>query len=240
MGRVERSRVEHAVPTLSRSQVRHSVVWGGTVAFLVTAVLCLPVDLAVARFCRDGHYPKVVEDLLNNAEPFGHAAGVAFIVVTVWVLDERSGRRWAPWLAVTAVAGGMAANLLKLLVGRTRPRHYASLPDSWQETFRGWLPWLSEGTGGQSFPSAHTATAVALAVMLSAAYPRGRWWFATLAILVGLHRVQSGAHYPSDVFAGAAVGWLVGQGCLLFLRRYETVAADVPSGTTHDAACRAA
>lgn len=232
--------MEDAVPTLSWSKARRNVVWGGTMAFLVTAVLCLPVDLSVARFCREGHYPKVVEDLLNNAEPFGHAAGVAFIVVTVWLLDERSGRRWAPWLALTAVAGGMAANLVKLLVGRTRPRHYAGFPDSWQETFQGWLPGLSQGTGGQSFPSAHTATAVALAVMLTAAYPRGRWWFAILAILVGLHRVQSGAHYPSDVLVGAAVGWLVGHGGLSLLRRQETVAAHAPSGTTDDAACRAA
>lgn len=232
--------MEYATPTLSRSKVRRNVVWGGALAFLVTAVLCLPVDLAVARFCRDGHYPKVIEDLLNNAEPFGHAAGVTFIVVTVWVLDERSGRRSAPWLAVSAVAGGMAANLVKLLVARTRPRHYAGLPASWQETFQGWLPWLSQGTGGQSFPSAHTATAVALAVMLSAAYPRGRWWFATLAILVGLHRVQSGAHYPSDVLVGAAVGWLVGFGCLSFWRRQEAVAACAPRKTTDEAPCRAA
>jgi membrane-associated phospholipid phosphatase len=213
-------------------------VWWPAVLVLGT-LLSFPIDLPMARFCRHGGYPKVIGDILNNAEPFGHAAGVAFIVITVWVLDER-GRQWGPLLALTATAGGMTADVAKLLVSRTRPRNFSVLPDSVSETFQGWLPLFSHGSAAQSFPSAHTATAVSLAIMLSAAYPRGRWWFATLAVLVGLHRVQSGAHYLSDVFAGAFVGWMVGRLCLAASARWAQTAASSPSRRESEASSRAA
>lgn len=184
------------------------------IACLLTAALMLPCDVPVARFCRDGAYPNFIGDVLQNAEPFGHAAGVALIVLTVVALDDRA--RWlAPALAAAALSGGIAANLGKLLVSRTRPRNFDFLHGTLEDTFTGWLPFLSGGSNGQSFPSAHTATAVGLAVMLCAAYPRGRWWFATLAVLVGVHRIECSAHYPSDVCVGAALGWIAGHACLL-------------------------
>ncbi|MBC8115904.1 MAG: phosphatase PAP2 family protein, partial [Candidatus Saccharimonas sp.] len=64
-------------------------------------------------------------------------------------------------------------------------------------------------------------TAVGLAVVLAAWYPRGRWLFATLAVLVGMNRMQCLAHFPSDVFSGAALGWIVGSCCVLGDRRWS-------------------
>jgi len=185
---------------------------------LVAAALLLPWDVSVARYCRHGDYPKFIGDVLQNAEPFGHAAGVALIVLTVVALDSRA--RWlAPALAASALSGGIAANIAKLMVSRTRPRNFDLLDGSLWDTFGDWLPLFSRGATGQSFPSAHTATAVGLAVMLTAAYPRGRWWFASLAALVGLHRIQSSAHYPSDVCVGVALGWITGHLCLMWTER---------------------
>jgi membrane-associated phospholipid phosphatase len=205
---------------------------------LIAAVLMLPCDLPVAWFCQHGGYPDAVGDVLQNAEPFGHAAGVALIVMTVVALDER-GRWLGPALAASALSGGIAANIGKLLIGRTRPRNFDLVHGTLSETFVGWLPFLSGGTRAQSFPSAHTATAVGLAVMLCAAYPRGRWWFATLAVLVGVHRIECSAHYPSDVLAGAALGWLAGQACLAALGQFG-VRSDVATTTASNSLRRAA
>jgi membrane-associated phospholipid phosphatase len=58
----------------------------------------------------------------------------------------------------------------------------------------------------QSFPSAHTATAFGLALCLASLYPQGKGWFFTLASLVAMQRMVAGAHYLSDVLAGAAIG----------------------------------
>jgi membrane-associated phospholipid phosphatase len=189
--------------------------WTLVPAVCAIAALCLlAIDLPVARFFREGGCPKFLSDVLNNAEPFGHAAGVVLIVVTVLALDVRA--RWlAPALAGAALSGGIAANIGKLLVSRARPRSFDLAHGTLWDTFGEWLPLFSHGAREQSFPSAHTATAVGLAVMLCAAYPRGRWWFITLAVLVGLHRIQVSAHYPSDVLVGAALGWMMGHLSLL-------------------------
>ena len=60
----------------------------------------------------------------------------------------------------------------------------------------------------QSFPSGHTATAVGLAVALACAYPRGRWFFAGMALLAACQRVGDGHHFLSDTLAGASVAFL--------------------------------
>lgn len=62
----------------------------------------------------------------------------------------------------------------------------------------------------QSFPSAHTASAFGFAAVLSSAYPKGKPVFLLLAALTGFHRIAFSAHFPSDVFFGAALGWFVG------------------------------
>lgn len=64
-----------------------------------------------------------------------------------------------------------------------------------------------------SFPSGHTTTAFVIAGVFTFCATAGerRWvgWVAlALAALVGFSRLAVGAHWPLDVFAGAAGGWL--------------------------------
>ncbi|OYW20220.1 MAG: hypothetical protein B7Z55_07600 [Planctomycetales bacterium 12-60-4] len=183
------------------------------------ALLLLAVDMPVARFCARDAYPRFVMDVLNKAEPFGHAIGVALIVATMAALDP-SRRRWAPGMcAAGALLAGLSADLVKLLVARVRPRNFDMDVGTVVQTFQGWFPWGAGGSAAQSFPSAHTATAMGFAVTLAAVYPQARWWFYLLAALVGCHRIESSAHFPSDVCAGAALGWVVGHACLIVTGR---------------------
>ncbi|MDH7569037.1 MAG: phosphatase PAP2 family protein [Armatimonadota bacterium] len=79
----------------------------------------------------------------------------------------------------------------------------------------------------RSFPSGHTATAFAWAAVLSGMYPEAAPLFLGAATLVGVGRVRVGAHYPSDVLAGAAIGFTVGRVVVhnreTLLRREEPV-----------------
>ena len=61
-----------------------------------------------------------------------------------------------------------------------------------------------------SFPSGHTATAFMTAGVLTRRH--GGWLGGTslvLATLTGLGRMEDLKHYPSDVVAGAALGWVI-------------------------------
>lgn len=57
-----------------------------------------------------------------------------------------------------------------------------------------------------SFPSGHTAMAVAGAVAGSQLLSRSAWVWWPLAAVVAVSRVYLGVHWPSDVVAGAVVG----------------------------------
>jgi len=189
-------------------------IWLIPVTLCLAGAACFAIDMPVAAFFHAKQYPKILREISENAEFFGHAIGVAFIVITIAVLDKPR-RNWIGTLLAGAYGGGLTADVLKLLVVRTRPRNLDLSSGTVWDTFGPVLSFVKMTKGdSHSFPSAHTGTAVGFAVVLAAMYPQGRWMFFIYAALVGLHRVECGAHFPSDVCVGAAVGWIVGQGAL--------------------------
>lgn len=171
------------------------------------AAVALAVDLPVAQWAAGRAYPRFVRELMSLAEAFGHGVGVAVVLITVYTLD-RPRRKMLPRSIAVVAAAGCGANLLKLLIARQRPGSADLLHADVWTTFAGWLPLARNGSAFQSFPSAHTATAVGLAMVLSSFYPQGSRLFFVFAGAVAVQRVLGSAHYPSDVLGGAAVGWL--------------------------------
>ena len=65
---------------------------------------------------------------------------------------------------------------------------------------------------GSSFPSGHAAGAFAVATVVATRYHTHRWvpWAVYgFATAVSLSRVTNSAHFPSDVFVGAALGYAI-------------------------------
>ncbi len=129
----------------------------------VGAILALSVDLPLAQWLRRDPSP-LPKDLFRVAvwgEAFAHAIGVALFVLAVYVLDPVG--RFAVFRLLTASWGsGLVADLVKLSIRRFRPREFDYTGGVF-DTF-GPLWNLGNGTGRESFPSAHAATAVGLAV----------------------------------------------------------------------------
>jgi membrane-associated phospholipid phosphatase len=186
------------------------------------AWLVFPYDAQIALYCHkiQGGHPKWLRNIFDNVEPFGHLVGVVIASTLVLLLG---GKQWKAGFSVfcAGLLGGLAANFGKLWLGRVRPRNFDFATLDSHATITGWMPFLSGGSAGQSFPSAHTATAVAMAVFLGSLYPRTRWFFVAMTLLVMGHRLHSGAHYPSDILTGAALGWLVALVCLRSAVRYR-------------------
>jgi membrane-associated phospholipid phosphatase len=183
-------------------------------SFVILGFLALTIDCSLGRWCVEGKCPGPLRNLFSTMEPFGNGLGVAIIGIAIFCLDPL--RRWAlPRILCCAYLAGLAANGLKMLLARSRPYSFDFQGDVFS-TFGNWFPMLSAGSSGQSFPSAHTTTAVALAAMLVWAYQRGWLLFPAMAVLVGCQRIDSGHHFPSDVFWGAALGSLIALAFLKF------------------------
>lgn len=102
-----------------------------------------------------------------------------------------------------ALAGGAAAEILKLAVRRLRPDEAV-----FGYTFRSFAedPMSTRGLG---MPSSHVMVAFAGATAVARLFPRARFVGYFLALGCALTRVLTVQHYLSDVVAAAALGWLV-------------------------------
>jgi len=114
-------------------------------------------------------------------------------------------------LIVAVSVASILSMLLKRTLGRVRPgREHAG-------HFLG--PSLNHANYRESFPSSHSACAVALSVILATWYPAAAPTFWALAIACAVLRYILDAHWPSDVLAGIALGYACAHATrLLFLR----------------------
>ncbi|HSB79589.1 MAG TPA: phosphatase PAP2 family protein [Candidatus Methylomirabilis sp.] len=128
----------------------------------------------------------------------------------IGILVALAGYGWwveNPGLKIRGLAGGMTvagAGLLDQLVKNVACRARPNAPHAGD--FFSNFPCFPASYSYASFPSGHATTAFATALILSFWYPRYTSLFLTLAVLVGLSRVVLGAHFPSDVLAGAVLG----------------------------------
>jgi membrane-associated phospholipid phosphatase len=131
---------------------------------------------------------------------------------------ERPGRgAWTRGLLLlgSATLGGAAAEVLKLVFRRERPRAHGG-----EYVFRAWTE-RPFSTGGLALPSSHALVAWGAAAMLAHLFPRARWVWYALAAGSSYSRVAAGAHFVSDVVLSAIVGLAVAEGLWRWRLRRE-------------------
>ena len=153
------------------------------------------------------------------------ALGALWARAAAW---GRAQRRQLTLMAERAIyffaaigVSGILAQVIKHIVGRARPKLLSEYGAFHFEP-------LSVKNVLASFPSGHSTTVFAAAVALSLIFPRARAVWFVIAAAIALSRIVVGAHYPSDVVGGAALGasvaYLV---ALVFARR--SIAFDATS-----------
>jgi undecaprenyl-diphosphatase len=179
-------------------------------AAIAAAMLLLDADLAEAGRSVPGWVHLVFHELTDFGKSgwFLWPAGLLLLAIAVAASPGLPGfnRLVLAALAVrisflfAAVAlPSLAVTIVKRLIGRARPFVGGHL-DPFLYAHPVWRPDYA------SMPSGHATTAFAAAIAVALLWPRLRVPTLIYAFLIAASRVVLGAHYVSDVVAGAAVG----------------------------------
>lgn len=155
------------------------------------------------------------------------AAGINAAWSLCWVagiVRRNSCARQTGLLAGEAVLGAqILAISLKHVNRRMRPAEVGPAGDF----TRTWFRTRNRNIDGAGcFPSGHTASAFAIAAVFAERYPKHRWLAFVvygLAGIVAASRLSLRAHFPSDVFLGATLGYSISH--FVVLRREAAVTA---------------
>lgn len=203
--------VPHDTPDSQPQERRFLIIAGG--AILATLLSVVFLDRHVGVLALESKMPGDIRAFFQCMSFFGHGTGCLIAASLIWTLD-RSNKKAIPLIVGSVLLSGAISTAIKVIVHRPRPFvDPASLGDGItlnEAVFHNYL---------QSFPSGHTATAFALAMALSLLYRNGKPLFFLFAGLVGLQRVLSQNHFPSDVIAGALIGVTSANVVLYLMRR---------------------
>ncbi|CAG1000848.1 undecaprenyl-diphosphatase [Phycisphaerales bacterium] len=167
-------------------------------------------------------------------QQFGDVASSMIAGLCIVLLDRSMRRRMLDWI-VGALATWLAVWIVKVSLGRPRPKIVFESPKAGFDgavqftppwgTYplprtdgagvvgylerHAWEFWSGISSDLWSMPSSHTSAAAALAVGLGTMYGKLRPLMWSLVVVVGVSRVLTGSHFPSDVVLGAGLGYCV-------------------------------
>jgi undecaprenyl-diphosphatase len=148
-----------------------------------------------------GHRVSVLDPVFRGLTYIGTWGAVWLAIAAVLAV---AWRRWQVllWVAVADLAAQLSTRLLQDAFQRSRPDVHT----------------LVAKPHSHSFPSGHSSSSFACAVVLASYLPRWRVPLYLLAALIAFSRSYVGVHYPLDVVAGALWGVLLGKGALELAR----------------------
>lgn len=130
--------------------------------------------------------------------------GTWILVCIVYIAHDRNRHRGLA-IFLSALFAGMFAELLKLVFARERPISCGEIQPGLYH-FRGLFSGFQDGSN-LGIPSSHAAVAFGGCMMLACFLPRTRFTLFMLALGCGITRMLSGAHFATDVFVGALIGF---------------------------------
>ena len=140
----------------------------------------------------------------------GSHFAVIFFILLSWTLTKQ--RRILRYLILIYAVQSVVIYGLKFLIQRQRPFLFLEMASK-----------LSKGPGeilDPSFPSAHAAFSFMMATLFAHRFPRYRIVFYITAAFIGWTRIYLGVHYPTDVIAGALLGYGITKFFLFYFPLY--------------------
>ncbi|MGC8810282.1 MAG: phosphatase PAP2 family protein [bacterium] len=170
------------------------------------------IDIPLANYCR--HLHPGVRSFFGMVTELGQStwylgASLFCFLLFRYVYKNIFLARRILFLFVAIAGSGIIVNIFRFLAGRYRPEMLFTQGAYGFEFFQ-------IKSNALSFPSGHTTTAFALAMVLIIFWRRYWPFFVFLATLIAASRVIITAHFLSDVVAGAYLGLF----SVIFLKKY--------------------
>jgi len=141
---------------------------------------------------------KYLDIIMPKITHLGGATFSLFVCLFFYLFGKVEAKSAALEAFITLTGSQGVVQFFKKTIYRKRP--YLDLPNV--NTF--WKKLLKD----YSFPSGHTAAGFSIAAIFAFYFPAYSYLIYSLAALVGVSRIYTGMHYPSDVLSGALVGTL--------------------------------
>jgi membrane-associated phospholipid phosphatase len=193
------------------TKLRKRKVWIPAAAIVgVTAGLVALDPKTASYFRRTSSFDGFNSAFSGNATSMGILVA-PLSIYAVGLIRKDSKMQGTALLAGEAVANAeILTTVMKDIDRRLRPSDIApngDFSDSWFQDNKRYL--RSNG----SFPSGHTIAAFSVATIIARRYGTHHRWVPYVAYgsaaLVGFSRMTLSAHFPSDVFMGAALGYSI-------------------------------
>ncbi len=189
------ARGRHWVPTLA--------IAGGTVGLLYADPHIMPY------FAKHQTQLDDVNDVFDPLIATGEVIAIPASLLAAGYIRHDSYQTGTALLCAEAYGDSAIVDLaIKAVTRRERPSD-VPLNTPFTDTF--FSP-NKNPFKGSSFPSGHAAGAFSVATVVAVRYHRHRWvpWAVYgFATAVGMSRVTTLAHFPSDVFLGSALGYTI-------------------------------
>ena len=190
---VQLAKGHHWIPTL--------VIAGGTAAFIAA-------DPHVASYFRS-HQKNVdkVNDVFDPMITTGEVIALPTSLMVAGYLLHDQREVSTALMAAEAYGDSAIVDLaIKAITRRQRPSDIPTGQPFTNTFFNG----SKSPFKGSSFPSGHSAAAFSVATVVASRYSRHRWapiLAYGMATAISVSRITENAHFTSDVFLGAAIGY---------------------------------